>query len=74
MKEVLANGLTGQGGLQALIPSMSNLRNLIGINLFEAKDAPATHTLQWIVKNISNMVHYFSLVFDFSLMLVISKN
>lgn len=74
MKEVLANGLTNQGGLQALLPSMSNLRNLIGLNLFEAPSAPAVHTLQWVVKNISNMVHYFSLVFDYPLMLVISKN
>jgi hypothetical protein len=35
IKEILANGLIHEGGLNSLSNAMSNLRNFIGMNLFE---------------------------------------
>lgn len=74
VKEMLANGLVSKGGLNSLTNAMSNLRNFIGMKLFEIQQIPESGIVEWLVKNISNMVHYFSLLFNMPVVHLISKN
>jgi hypothetical protein len=73
IKELLAHGLTLNGGLEGMNPEAMRLRNMIGAEMFRINTMPED-LVNWVPKNMMNLVKFLSFLLNLKQVETITQN